>query len=162
MAAGQNFHETLLVNGQVEEVFQSVLASFNGTTGYQVNGVSPSSIVLTRKFRPTWVWVVAVIGFFFFFIGLLVLFYTETETVTVTLTAEKNKTQITIGGVGTPEILTLLTSSVSKFQRASQAKAPSELSSTSTSKVTKGKFCSDCGVKLETGVKFCPECGARA
>ncbi len=121
MAKSQNFNEMYVVEGDVDDVYQNVLTvltSFSGTTGYQVNGIRPSAIILTRKYRPTWVWVVAILGLVFFLIGLLALFYSVNETVTINLRANKKTTQIDIGGMGNAEILTVFNSAIANYKRA--------------------------------------------
>ncbi len=117
MANNQNIFETFLVEGEIEDVYQKVASSFNGTTGYKISSSRPNTIIVTRKYRPAWVWVVAGIGLLFFLLGLLALFYTETETLTVNLRALKNKTQVEIGGTGNTESVSLVNAAIAKFER---------------------------------------------
>ena len=75
----------------------------------------PGSIVLTRKYIPTWAIIVAVIGVLIFLIGLLALLYRETEVTMVTVTPVQGGSRVTVSGVGSQEMLTRLTGTMSSM-----------------------------------------------
>jgi hypothetical protein len=73
-----------------------------------VNTAGPNSLVLTRRFLPTWAIVVAIIGAFFLLLGLLLLLVRTTETLTVTLAEADGGTRVTISGLATTEMMARL------------------------------------------------------
>src|SRR5207302_6764775 len=95
-AAGQNVNDTLHVAETPEVVSQAVIASVSNVPGYTVTTAGAGSVVLTRRFLPTWAIVVAIIGLLLFLLGLLALLVRNTETVVVTLVEEPGGTRVTI------------------------------------------------------------------
>ena len=51
-----------------------------------LTAAGPHTLILTRRYTPTWAIVVGIIGILFFLIGLLAFFVKQTETLTVTVT----------------------------------------------------------------------------
>ena len=75
--------------------------------GCRVTSLGPGSIVVTRRYRPTWTKVVAVLGAPLLLLGLLALLYQEEETLTITLSPIEGGTRVVrlrrlIGGVDSP------------------------------------------------------------
>jgi hypothetical protein len=89
---------------------QDLVAAASGTQGYTVNMGGPGSLVLTRKYTPTWAIVLAVIGFLIFLLGLLFLLVKNTETVTISLRPAPGGTEVRATGVATPELQARLNS----------------------------------------------------
>ena len=99
-SAGQNFNQTVMVASSPEEVSQAVFASSAGVVGYTVTTAGSGTILLTRKYLPTWAIVVAILGVFLFLIGLLALLARNTETVSVTFAPAEGGTRVAVSGVG--------------------------------------------------------------
>ncbi len=70
-----------------------------------MTSVGGNTLILSRRYIPTWAIVVAAIGAVFLLIGLLFLFVKETETVTVTLAEREDMTRISISGVATRSMI---------------------------------------------------------
>ncbi|WP_133055646.1 hypothetical protein [Mycolicibacter engbaekii] len=114
-SAGQNFNQVALVALSPDDVAQRILSGTAGVPGYTVSMAGPGSIVLTRKYIPTWAIVVAVLGVLFFLIGLLALLYRDTEVTMVTITPVEGGSRVTASGVGNYEMLTRLTGTMSSM-----------------------------------------------
>ncbi len=113
--SGQNFNQTVFVAASPDAVSQQVLASTAGVQGYTASMAGPGSIVLTRKYIPTWAIIVAVIGVLLFLIGLLALLYRETEVTMVTVTPVQGGSRVTVSGIGSPEMFTRLNGALSSL-----------------------------------------------
>ena len=102
---GGVFNQTVVVVEKPDALMQRFVSATAGTSGYTMNSVGPNTLILTRKYWPTWVIVVAVIGALLFLIGLLALLIRNTETLTVTLTEVPEGTRVNITGVATPDMI---------------------------------------------------------
>jgi hypothetical protein len=158
-AVGQDFNETLLVAQKVEVASQNILAVLGGSSNVTVNTAGPGSIVVTRKYIPTWAIVVAVIGTVLWLLGLLALFARNTEVLTVTLRSEQGGTRVNITGRSSHEILTKITGVLNSLAPL-QTTASGELNSrsTDTSNNADSKICPDCGESVRTSAKLCRFC----
>lgn len=83
---------------------QSLLSAVSGAHGYTVNVAGPGSLVLTRKYTPTWAVVLGIIGLLVFLLGVLFFLVKTTETVTVGLREVPGGTEVRASGVATPEL----------------------------------------------------------
>lgn len=70
-----------------DQVLQAFLTSL-AASGAFVTLSGPNSIVVTRRYTPTWAIVVGIIGIFFFLIGVLAFFIKESEVLTLVLSPE--------------------------------------------------------------------------
>jgi hypothetical protein len=104
MATGQNILQIATVAERPDVVMQNIVTAAATVHGYQVTSAGGNTLILSRRFTPTWAVIVAVIGILFFLIGLLALLVKETETLTVTLTESDGKTRVSISGVATSEM----------------------------------------------------------
>jgi hypothetical protein len=112
-AAGQPFHQSVVLADKPEVLMQGFVSASAGARGYTMNSAG-NSLVLTRKYLPTWAIVVAIIGAFVFLIGLLALLIRNTETLTVALAeADGGGTRLTISGLATPEMIARLNGVIS-------------------------------------------------
>jgi hypothetical protein len=154
-AAGQIVNDSRLVPEPPQVVSQAVIAAVAGVPDYTVNAPGPGSIVLTRKYRPTWTIVVAIVGFFFFLIGLLALLIQNTEALTLTLTLEEGGTRVTMSGVATPEMVTRLGAALGAMpgvgQVASGALTHAQDDATKT--------CPSCAETVKAAAAVCRFCG---
>lgn len=103
-AAGVNFNQVATVEGDPDSVMQDLVAAASGAQGYSLATGGSGSLVLTRKYTPTWAVVLAIIGLLIFLLGLLFLLVRNTETLTVSLRAAGSGTEIRISGLATPEM----------------------------------------------------------
>lgn len=156
-AAGQNFNETILVAEAPEIVSQRIIAGASGVDGCSVTTVGVGSILITRKYRPTWAIVVAVIGILLFLIGLLALLYTVTETLTITIAAEGEGTRITVTGTSSQEMLSRITSVLSGL--AMSAGTGSGQLSPSAGAPVDSKQCPACAETVKAEARVCRFCG---
>jgi hypothetical protein len=85
-------------------VMQRFVAATAGTREYVMAQGGPTTLILTRRYIPTWAVVVAILGLLFFLLGLLALLVRETETLTVTAIYYGQGTQVSISGVATPQM----------------------------------------------------------
>jgi len=103
--AGQNILKVRVVVERPDVVLQNLATAAAAEQGYQVTSVGGNTLILSRRYIPTWAIVVAAIGAVFLLIGLLFLFVKETETVTVTLAEREDMTRISISGVATRSMI---------------------------------------------------------
>jgi hypothetical protein len=103
---------------------QLFVSATAGTSGYTMNSAGTNSLVLTRKYTPTWAIVVAVIGIIVFLIGLLALLVKNTESLTVTLTEVPEGTRVNITGVATPDMISRFHGVLSAVSTATAAEVP--------------------------------------
>ena len=127
-APGTTFTSTVAVAGTPESISQALVAAVAGDPSYTVNVAGTGSIILTRKYIPTWAIVVAVVGLFLALLGLLALLYKETETLTITITPADGGSRVAISGLATPEmgarIRTALNAMPALDERAGSRMAP--------------------------------------
>ncbi|MCL2746066.1 MAG: hypothetical protein FWE48_03115 [Coriobacteriia bacterium] len=100
MGKGVTLAGQVKVTNDIDEVRQILLGSLSVINGSDIQLAGENTMIVNRRYIPTWAIVVAVIGFFFFFIGLLVLLYRENETCTIQLRAVEGGTIVTISGTG--------------------------------------------------------------
>jgi len=100
MGKGVTLAGQVKVINDIDEVRQILLGSLSVINGSDIQLAGENTMIVNRRYIPTWAIVVAVIGFFFFFIGLLVLLYRENETCTIQLRAVEGGTIVTISGTG--------------------------------------------------------------
>jgi hypothetical protein len=111
---GQSFNQSGSVALGPVEVSQSIIAACNGAQGYTVTTAGTGSIVMTRRYTPTWAILLAVIGLLFFLLGLLFLLAKNYETLTITLSPNADGgTNVFISGTASDEMQRRLTSVLS-------------------------------------------------
>ena len=98
-APGTAFDSTSAVAEMPENVSQTLVAATAADPGYTISAAGTGSIILTRKYIPTWAIVVAIVGLFIALLGLLALLYRDTETLTVTITPTDGGSRIAISGL---------------------------------------------------------------
>jgi hypothetical protein len=166
-ASGQNFNQTVTLDASPEEISQAIVSGTAGTPDYTITTAGPGTIVMTRRYRPTWTIVVAIVGALFFLIGLLALLYTATETLTITLVPMEDGTKVTVSGVASQELLARLTASLNSIpaiassnefasagrQVAAQIATPSSPEGPSDTKV-----CPQCAEQVKAAAKVCRYC----
>jgi hypothetical protein len=105
-AAGVNFNQTAAFGAPPDAVIQALVAGTMGQAEYTTMVVGPGTVVLTRKYRPTWALVVFIVGLVLFLAGLLALLVTNTETLTINvLPVEGGGSRVTVSGVGSLPML---------------------------------------------------------
>jgi hypothetical protein len=104
-ATGQSFIQTAIVNEPPDVVIQQVLNAIAGTPDFQFNAAGPNTLVVTRRYTPTWAVVIGVVGLLLFLIGLLAFLVKVTETLTITASATDEGTRVSVNGVTSAEIV---------------------------------------------------------
>jgi hypothetical protein len=100
--AGTQIYQTATLDEPAATVLNRVIQAASGVPGYSVTSTSPTSVIITRKFTPTWAVVVGVLGLLLFLIGVLFFFVKTTETLSVTLSEAGGKTTVALSGNSTP------------------------------------------------------------
>lgn len=107
-SSGSTYIQQLTVSAPPELVMQNLVAASAGARDYSLIQAGPQTLILTRRYIPTWAIVVAVIGFLLFLVGLLALLFKETETLTVIITTNGPASHIQINGQATPDMIARL------------------------------------------------------
>jgi hypothetical protein len=115
---GESYIRSYVTTERPEAVVQRFISGTANTRDYTITQAGSATLILTRKYWPTWVIVVAVIGLLFFLVGLLALLYRETETLTITLGQADTGTHVQISGVASAELVARLNSVVSSMPAA--------------------------------------------
>jgi hypothetical protein len=98
--AGQNHTAVLTTALPPDEVIPTLLAGLTGATECTVTLAGPSTVVVTRRYTPTWLLFIGACALFFFLLGLLVLLIKNTETLTITVVKEKRGSRPTAPRLG--------------------------------------------------------------
>jgi hypothetical protein len=99
---------------------QGFVTATAGTSGYTMNTAGSNSLVLTRKYLPTWAIIVAIVGALVMLLGLLALLVRNTESLTIALAEVEGGTRVTITGVATPEMIARLNGVISGAKTVAQ------------------------------------------
>jgi hypothetical protein len=124
MATGQNYMQTVVVPGNPEIVQQNLIAAVMGTKGYTVTSPSPNTLILSRRYTPTWAIVVGIVVGLFTLIGFALLLYKVTETMTAALSPVDNGTRISFSGVASSEMIAKLAGVVASLGGTPMAGMP--------------------------------------
>jgi hypothetical protein len=101
---GASYVHNVRVNEAPDLVMQRFVGATASTRDYTLAQGGPQTLILTRRFIPTWAIAVAIVGVLIFLIGLLALLYKETEVLTISVATESAATNISIAGTATPEM----------------------------------------------------------
>jgi hypothetical protein len=72
-AKGQPFDQIVVLAEKPDVRMQGFVTATAGTSGYTMNTAGSNSLVLTRKYLPTWAIIVAIVGALVMLLGLLAL-----------------------------------------------------------------------------------------
>ena len=103
-SGGSNFNQTSTVALTPDQVSQNIIGAVTGAKGYTVTTAGAGSIILTRKFMPTWALVVGIIVGLLTLIGFLLLIVRTTETLTVTVASVDGGTRVVASGTASQEM----------------------------------------------------------
>jgi uncharacterized protein UPF0547 len=152
---GTDINQIFTVAATPESLSQAFIAASSASSDYQVTAAAQGSIVLTRRYIPTWAIVVAVLGAFFFLIGLLALLYKETETVAITITPVPGGARVSITGRCTAEMATRLNAVISS---TSPLEAEAEPAAVAQGEQPT-KTCPQCAEQVKVAAQVCRFCG---
>lgn len=112
MGAGQGFNRSTVLPRAPEELMRELLGAVSGAAGYTVTTGGGNSLILTRKYTPTWAVIGGVAGLLFLLLGALLFLVKETETLTITLRPVPGGTELTAAGLATPDLIARITAVV--------------------------------------------------
>ncbi len=169
-AAGQNYVQNVKVSHKPDDVMQYFVSATAGASGYTITTAGPNTLVLTRKYIPTWAVVVAIVGLAFFLVGLLALLFKETETLTINLSEVEGGTKVSIAGVADAEMVARLNAGLSNLQPLQRRPetAPPEVAGVaaeaahlpeSVERPVETKVCPECAETVKLAALVCRYCG---
>jgi hypothetical protein len=163
-APGGVVNETRVVHQPADRVMNQLLASTAGVSGYSLNTAGSNSLILVRRYWPTWVIVVAVLGTLFFLLGLVALVIRETETLTISLSEDAEGTRIDVSGVASSEMQSRLRASLDGLgagepRQLSSAEKEADPASDDRTPAGDKKVCPDCAETVKAGARVCRYCG---
>jgi len=104
-APGLTVRVTVEVAESQEAVCQALVAAACRIPGYTVATAGPGSLVLARRYTPTWARLAAFWGVIFFLLSLLALLIKRTEVLSVTVVAVDGGSRVVCDGVASREML---------------------------------------------------------
>ena len=104
LRAGAYINYEIVSSRSTNELQRRVVASISGMKNTTLSTIGDDSIVVTRRFIPSWAIVVAVISAFLFWPGMLVLFAKDNESLNVQLVKNTHGSTILVSGVASKEI----------------------------------------------------------
>src|ERR1700737_2517821 len=108
--SGRPFSQTVILQEPPEIVQQRLFMATRGLPGVTPIQTGPWSILVSRRFIPTWAIVCAVIGFFCFLLGLLFLLVWSTDTLEIRTSPAPDGmgSTVSVSGVADSETITRL------------------------------------------------------
>ena len=154
-APGTPFNATSSVAETPENVSQTLVAATAADPGYTISAAGTGSIILTRKYIPTWAIVVAIVGLFIALLGLLALLYRDTETLTVTITPTDGGSRIAISGLATLEMKARINAAINGMPALEAGAEPAP----AQPPAAEMKTCPKCAESVKAAAVVCRFCG---
>lgn len=126
-ARGVNYNRTVEVPAAPETVIQTLVGGLSGAREYAVSTAGANTLILTRRYMPTWAVVVGILGILLFLVGLLAFIVRETETLTVTVSATGKGSRVSASGVGSFEMTARLNSVLAALESGTDPAAATYL-----------------------------------
>jgi Uncharacterised protein family UPF0547 len=146
---------TSYVAEKPEAVSQALIASVASLPGYTVTTAGAGTILITRRYTPTWRIVLGIVTSLLFFAGLLLLLSKKTETITVLLAPVVGGTAVAVSGIGTRELASRIEATLS----AMPALKPDLAVEASARHCDGTKVCPDCAEVVKEAARVCRFCG---
>jgi hypothetical protein len=157
-AAGSGYNLTIVTKLQPDEAMQTLLGGLSGSAEYTVNAAGSNTIILTRRYTPTWAIVVAVLGILLFLIGLLALLVKNTETLTLTIAASPDGSRVSASGVASRELAARLNGVMNSLKEAQPSPALPGVQPTEIEAAEETKRCPQCAETVKAAAKVCRFC----
>jgi len=134
---------------------------------YTVTLAGPNTLVLTRRYLPSWAVIVGVLGLLLFLIGLLAFLIRSTETLTITFTPVEGGTRVDVSGLVSQEMDVRLTAVLGGASiPAPEAKTllpeggdtPSFDRESPTAAMRMYRSCPRCKEQMRRDASVCPHC----
>lgn len=115
MAEGISYNTAFVAKSAPDDLVQWFAQGLAGAVGVTVTMAGNRTLIVTRRYTPTWAIVVGVIGLLFLLVGVLAFFVKNTETLTIAISPEGTGSRISISGVAGPEIAARLNGMVGQL-----------------------------------------------
>lgn len=160
--AGLAFNKQAVVAATSESLMQALIAAASVAQGCRVTSLGPGSIVVVRRYRPTWTIVIAIIGALFALLGLLALLYQAEETLTITLSGVEGGTRVVVSGTTSGELMhrvNTVLSSIDEVEAPATTVTGAEASTDQADTAAGTKRCPDCAEVIRAEARKCRFCG---
>jgi protein-S-isoprenylcysteine O-methyltransferase Ste14 len=117
-AAGTNYKRSITTRVEPDAATHALVTSATGARGYKVTVVDHDTVLLTRRYVPTWAVVLGVATLIFMLLGLVAFLIKNTETVTVSVSATQEGTDVMASGVASAEMAERLNDVLEGLQSA--------------------------------------------
>jgi hypothetical protein len=173
---GRTFTGQVVVGESVDTVTQTLARGLSSRAGYSMTMAGNRSLLLQRRYPPTWTIVVAtifailtvltfwLIGPLFLF-GLLVLLVRQTETLSINVSEARDGTEVRTSGIATEELIASVQSILAALdlQPASPSSRalPDRLPDPNGVNSDDYKTCPKCAERIRGAARVCRYCGHR-
>ena len=113
--AGSPIHLVVVASAPTAEVENFLLKSLSGLPEYKVSSDGFGSILLKRRYMPTWAIIVAIAALVIFFVGLLALLVRDNENATIMFSDADSGTRVTVTGTVSEEMRKRLSVCISQL-----------------------------------------------
>jgi Uncharacterised protein family UPF0547 len=163
-APGGSLNQTVELALAPEAVSQTLVQAVAGAPECTVTTAGVGSIVVSRKYLPTWAIVVGVIGLLLFLIGALAFLIRSRETLTITIAPTEGGSRVSVSGVASRELAQRLQAALGALPaltKGSGEQAALSTADATPSSVPDEKVCPECAETVKAAAQVCRFCGYR-